>query len=86
MVYSDLVSYRGPRSMVTVGMSVESRSTDGRYIHRVSVDCRSSSGRVSIEHRPLYRLCIDRSLDHFRSRDRPTVGRDSIGSVSAIYR
>ena len=76
--------------MVTVGMSVESRSTDsrylGRYIYRVSVDCRSSSGRVSIEHRPLYRRCIDRSLDHFRLRDRPTVGRDSIGSVSAIYR
>ena len=76
--------------MVTVGMSVESRSTDGRYlgryIHRVSVDCRSSSGRVSIEHQPRYRRCIDRSLDHFRSRDRPTGGRDNIGSVSAIYR
>ena len=86
----DLVSYRGPRSMVTVNMSVDTRSTHGRYlgrcIHRVSVDCRSSNGRVSVEHRPLYRRRIDRSLDHLRSRDRPTVGRDSIGRVSAIYR
>ena len=85
----DLVSYRGRRSIVTVDMSVDSRSTDGRdlgrCIHRVSVDCRSSSGRVSVEHRPLYRRRIDRSLDHPRSRDRPTVGRGSIGSVSAIY-
>ena len=76
----DLVSYREPRSVC--------RSTDGRYlgrcIYRVSVDCRSSSGRASIEHRPLYRRCIDRSLEHLRSRDRPT--RDSIDSVSAIYR
>ena len=76
--------------MVTVDMSVDTRSTHGRYlgrcIHRVSVDCRSSNGRVSVEHRPLYRRRIDRSLDHLRSRDRPTVGRDSIGRVSAIYR
>ena len=76
--------------MVTVGLSVDSRSTHGRYlgrcIHRASVDCRSSSERVSVEHRPLYRRRIDRSLDHLRSGDRPTVGRDSIGSVSAIHR
>ena len=86
----DLVSYRGPRSMVTVDMSVDTRSTHGRYlgrcIHRVSFDCRSSIGRVSVEHRPLYRRRIDRSFDHLRSRDRPTVGRDGIGRVSAIYR
>ena len=86
--YWDLVSYRGPRSMVTVDMLVDTRSTHGRYlgrcIHRVSVDCRSSIRRVSVEHRPLYRRRIDRSLDHLRSRDRPTVGRDSISRVSAI--
>ena len=41
---------------------------------------------MSVDHGPLYGRRIDRSLDHLRSRDRPTVGRDSIGSVSAIYR
>ena len=34
----DLVSYRGPRSIVMVDMSVDSRSTDGRYLGRASVD------------------------------------------------
>ena len=42
---SDLVSYRGPRSMVTVDMSVDSRSTDGRYFGRASVATRSTLGR-----------------------------------------
>ena len=69
------MSYRGPRSMVTVDISVD-----------VSTEYRSIVGRVSVEHRPLYRRRIDQSLDHLRSRDRPTVGRDSIGRVSAIYR
>ena len=41
---------------------------------------------MSVEHRPLYRRRIDRSLDHLRSTDGPTVGRDSIGSLSGIYR
>ena len=41
---------------------------------------------MSVDHRPLYGRRIDGSLDHLRLRDRPTVGRDSIGSVSAIYR
>ena len=40
---TDLVSYRGPRSMIMVDMSVD-----------VSTECRSSNGRVSVEHRPLY--------------------------------
>ena len=72
--------------MVTVGMY----SSDGLLMVDISVDVsteyRSSSGRASIEYPLLYWRCIDRSLDHLRSRDRPTVGRDSIGSVSAIYR
>ena len=41
----DLVSYKGPRSMVTVDMSVDSRSTDGRYLGRASVATRSTLGR-----------------------------------------
>ena len=65
--------------MVTVGMSVKSRSTDGRYlgrcIHRVSVDCRSSSGQVSIEHRPLYRAAMYRPIIGSLSVERSTDSR-----------
>ena len=42
---ADLVSYRGPRSMVTVDMSVDSQSTNGRYLGRASVATWSTLGR-----------------------------------------
>ena len=41
----DLVSYRGRRSIVTVDMSVDSRSTDGRDLGRATVATRSTLGR-----------------------------------------
>ena len=51
----DLVSYRGPRSMVTVNMSVDSRSTDGRYLGRASVATRSIIRDDSVDVVPLWR-------------------------------
>ena len=62
----------------------------GRYLGRLlidktaamSVEIRSSIVRVSIVSRSIYRP----SGVSCRSTDRPTVGRDSIGSVSAMYR
>ena len=48
----------------------------------MSVDIRSSIVRVSIVSRSIYRPTVVSC----RSTDRPTVGRDSIGSVSAMYR
>ena len=41
---------------------------------------------MSVEHRPLYRRRMERSLNHLRSRDRPTVGCDSIGNISVNRR
>ena len=75
----DLVSYREPRSMVTVGMSVESRSTDGRYlgrcIRRVAGEYRSSIGRY----------IGDVSTDHWITFGRE-IDRQSVATVSAVYR
>ena len=62
--------------MVTVDMSIDSRSTDGRYlgrcIHRASVECRASVGRASAAiwsmYRPIIGLpSVERSTDS-RSR------------------
>ena len=50
---SDLVSYRGPRSMVTVNMSVDSRLTDHRYLGQASVDTRLIIGNDSVNVVPL---------------------------------
>ena len=48
------MSYRGPRSIVMVDMSVDSRSTDGRYLGRASVEPRSIIGDDSVDIVPLW--------------------------------
>ena len=86
----DLVSYRGPRSMVRVDMSVDTRSTHGRYlgrcIHRVSGECRSSIGRyigdVSTDHWITFGREIDRQSVVIASPE----CRQFIGEPSVKYR
>ena len=74
--------------MVTVGMSVESRSTDGRYLGRyISTEYRSPFvGRVAGE----YRSSIDRyigdvSTDHWITFGRE-IDRQSVAIASAVCR
>ena len=78
--FSDHVSFGG--------LSVD-RHID-RYVdwHSVSSQprCRSRVGRVSAKYRPISRSSGVFLSVSYRSPDQPTVGRDSIGSVSATYR
>ena len=65
--------------MVTVGMSVESRSTDGRYLgrynHRVAGEYRSGIGRY----------IGDVSTDHWITFGRE-IDRQSVAIASAVCR
>ena len=92
----DLVSYRGPRLMVRVDMSVDTRSTHGLYLGRCIHRVWSIVGRVSDECRSsIGRYIGDVSTDHWitfgREIDRQSVAiaspecRQFIGEPSVKY-
>ena len=76
---SDLVSYRGPRSMVTVDMSVDSRSISRSMyppsVGRVAGECRSTIGRYM----------VDASTDHWITFGRE-IDQPSVAIASAVCR
>ena len=71
--------------MVTVDMSVNSRSTDGRYLGRTSVDTRSIIGDDSVDVVPLWRSSYrPRWLSADIDSNTPTLHR-RITDTSAIF-
>ena len=81
------MSYRGPRSMVTVDMSVDSRSTDGRYLGRASVATRSIIGDDSVDVVPLWRSSYrPRWLSADIDSNTPTLNRHITDTSSIFHR
>ena len=85
--YWDHVSYRGPRSMVTVDMSVDSRLTDGRYLGRALVATRSVIGDDSVDVVPLWQSSYrPRWLSADIDRNTPTLHRHITDTSSIFHR
>ena len=81
------MSYRGPRSIVTVDMSVDSRSTDGRDLGRATVATRSIIGDDSVDVVPVWRSSYrPRWLSAHIDSNTPTLHRHIIDTSSIFHR